>query len=586
MVKALLDLNEETNKILNLVKAMHGFKDKNETIDFIVKRFKDVKEKATPEHLNDGDKWLLAEEIPDIDFFFSQIWLSCFVNEFSHPAGRPYKKILSIYKKYHLEFYYGENDAKEVGQHIVKKFLEQPSFAEEVNKKIIEFADKLSNYAKTLPRSDLDKLTNYQLWEIYNTHDKIHTEYYQWGWIPPAADMFHNDLTEALKGILREKSFSEEKLNEYFIILTQARTKSLIQIEQDEFLSLVNKISKNQKQKTLFEDLYKNFKEKEIAKFGYQTHTKEYEELLENKVGALVSQIDRELLASIRKHYEEYFYVNHMWVGKPFTLEHYIKEIVKLIGTHANISKMIGAAQNSFDENISKRTLLFKELKLEKRWVSLFDAFGDFMVTKIYRRFAQIYALYKMEFILEEIASRFNLSLMEVRFMLPSEVEQALIKNDINKEELKERTEFCVYYAEKDKDIIYTGKEAHEIATKARVIETNNVTELKGQVACMGKAKGRVKIIIRPADMSKMKEGDILVSIATDPDIVPAMKKAAAIVTEQGGVTSHAAIVSRELNIPCVIGTKIATKVLKDGDLVEVDANKGIVKILEHASRG
>jgi len=81
--------------------------------------------------------------------------------------------------------------------------------------------------------------------------------------------------------------------------------------------------------------------------------------------------------------------------------------------------------------------------------------------------------------------------------------------------------------------------------------------------------------------MSKMKQGDILVSIATDPDIVPAMKKAAAIVTEQGGVTSHAAIVSRELKIPCVIGTKIATKVLKDGMEVEVDANKGIVTVLD-----
>ncbi|MCH7492711.1 phosphoenolpyruvate synthase, partial [Patescibacteria group bacterium] len=97
---------------------------------------------------------------------------------------------------------------------------------------------------------------------------------------------------------------------------------------------------------------------------------------------------------------------------------------------------------------------------------------------------------------------------------------------------------------------------------------------------CVGKASGTVKLIIRPTDMLKMKKGDILVSIATDPDIVPAMKKAAAIVTEQGGVTSHAAIVARELNIPCVIGTKIATKVLKDGDRVEVDATKGIVKKL------
>ena len=83
--------------------------------------------------------------------------------------------------------------------------------------------------------------------------------------------------------------------------------------------------------------------------------------------------------------------------------------------------------------------------------------------------------------------------------------------------------------------------------------------------------------------MQKMNDGDILVSIATDPDIVPAMKKAAAFVTEQGGVTSHAAIVAREMGKPCVIGTKIATRVLKDGDYVEVDATKGVVKIISKA---
>jgi pyruvate,water dikinase len=68
----------------------------------------------------------------------------------------------------------------------------------------------------------------------------------------------------------------------------------------------------------------------------------------------------------------------------------------------------------------------------------------------------------------------------------------------------------------------------------------------------------------------------------TRPEYISAMKKAAAIVTDEGGITCHAAIVSRELKKPCIIGTKIATKVLKDGDLVEVDADKGIVKILEN----
>ena len=108
-----------------------------------------------------------------------------------------------------------------------------------------------------------------------------------------------------------------------------------------------------------------------------------------------------------------------------------------------------------------------------------------------------------------------------------------------------------------------------------------NITEFRGQVGYPGYGKGKVKIIIRAEDMKKMEKGDVLVSIATDPDVVPAMKKACAIVTDQGGVTSHAAIVSREFGIPCVIGTKIATRVLKDGDLVEVDANMGIIKILK-----
>ena len=80
--------------------------------------------------------------------------------------------------------------------------------------------------------------------------------------------------------------------------------------------------------------------------------------------------------------------------------------------------------------------------------------------------------------------------------------------------------------------------------------------------------------------MKKMNQGDILVSAATNPNLMPAIRQAAAIITDEGGLTCHAAIVSRELEIPCLVGTKIATKVLKDGDKVEVDAERGVVKKL------
>ena len=75
-------------------------------------------------------------------------------------------------------------------------------------------------------------------------------------------------------------------------------------------------------------------------------------------------------------------------------------------------------------------------------------------------------------------------------------------------------------------------------------------------------------------------KGGILVAPMTTPEYIFAMKKSIAVITDTGGLMSHAAVVSRELGIPCIVGTKIATKVLKDGDMVEVDANRGIIKII------
>jgi phosphohistidine swiveling domain-containing protein len=106
------------------------------------------------------------------------------------------------------------------------------------------------------------------------------------------------------------------------------------------------------------------------------------------------------------------------------------------------------------------------------------------------------------------------------------------------------------------------------------------ITEVKGQTASPGKVQGRVRILLKVDQLGDFQPGEILLASMTDPRYLPAMKKAAAIVTNEGGITCHAAIVARELRIPCVIATKFATKVLKDGDMVEVNADKGEVKIL------
>ena len=99
---------------------------------------------------------------------------------------------------------------------------------------------------------------------------------------------------------------------------------------------------------------------------------------------------------------------------------------------------------------------------------------------------------------------------------------------------------------------------------------------LVGISASPGKAQGKVRIVKSCSE--DFFVGDILVCSMTTPDFIPLMKKAAAIITDKGGVLSHAAIVAREMQKPCIVGMEKATSLLKEGDLVEVDADKGIVK--------
>ena len=106
----------------------------------------------------------------------------------------------------------------------------------------------------------------------------------------------------------------------------------------------------------------------------------------------------------------------------------------------------------------------------------------------------------------------------------------------------------------------------------------SSVSSIEGMTAWPGRAKGRVRVIRRNNEIKTFQAGEILVSPMTTPDYLAAMKKSVAIITDEGGMLCHAAIIAREMQKPCVIGTKIATKVLKDGDMVEVDADRGVIR--------
>ncbi len=495
-----------------------------------------------PLYLHDGDPWILAEDIPDIDFLFSQIWLSSFVNDLEKTIGTNYKKVLSIYNGYNLKFYYGDKDSERISKVILDKIINE-KLGVAINTNIKRLADELETLVVPITVDALHKYSNQELADLYHQLDEVHTEFYVWSWLPNAVDMFHGHFTEYLKQLISKKITDESEVNKALVALSFWEEKSFVQEEHESLLHLA--ILKKSKDPSYPQEL--------------------------------------------EQHYKKYFYLKYLWVGKDgvATLEDYDTQVDALIFEKNPVEVLKSEEEKWQSDKILKETYI-KKLSLTVQEQLLFSVYAEFAFTKAYRRRVQLLWSYKMSFIVEEISKRLDLTTMETRFMVPQEIIFNLTigkVEDVFKAILTERVKYCAYYAEKDLEIVAIGEEGKKFEDTISIITDINITELRGQVACIGKVRGKVKIVNSVSDISKVEEGDILVSIATNPDVVPAMKKAAAFVTEQGGITSHAAIVAREMNKPCIIGTKIATKVLKDGDMVEVDAEKGIIKILNHASQ-
>ncbi|MBY0538816.1 hypothetical protein K2P56_00080 [Patescibacteria group bacterium] len=207
--------------------------------------------------------------------------------------------------------------------------------------------------------------------------------------------------------------------------------------------------------------------------------------------------------------------------------------------------------------------------------VSLYRLYADFKDWKNYYR--ESHSL-KMRFLYEDVAKRLSLSLEDSAFLTEAEIIDALAGGKIPEVfVIEKRRENSVVLVLDDQEYIITDLE--ELAVVDNVVDIKtSLGEVYGTSAFRGVVTGRVVIVASAADAHKLKEGDILIASTTRPDYAPFMRACAGFVTNEGGSLSHAAIMARELKKPCVIGTKNATKVFANGDMVEVDAERGIVR--------
>ncbi len=188
--------------------------------------------------------------------------------------------------------------------------------------------------------------------------------------------------------------------------------------------------------------------------------------------------------------------------------------------------------------------------------------------------------------ILRAIAEKTGVPKAQLEWYTPQEIDALLAASErVNKEEIELRMSNSVFVTVYDGDggselTIFVEDEATELYG---LLNSTSSEVLTGMVAARAKDEsksftGKVQVVLDGAK-DDFIPGNILVTTMTRPDFVPLLKKAAAIITDEGGVTCHAAVVSRELGIPCIIGTRHATKQLKDGDVVEMDLESGEVRL-------
>jgi len=220
------------------------------------------------------------------------------------------------------------------------------------------------------------------------------------------------------------------------------------------------------------------------------------------------------------------------------------------------------------------------DVKLNKKELKKFSSFHN------YRKILLINYFKLLNKICSKIAKKEKLKSNNLNFLTFNEIidflKGKIKKSKVNKLQQERKNNFILIYKSRSKEKVISknfNKEFKKI--KKNIIKEGKISELKGIAINKGAIRGKVLHIKTRGDFSKIPKDKILVTHMTNPDMTPYLKRALAIVTDDGGILCHAASVAREFGVVAIIGTKIATKVLKDGQLVEVDANKGIVKIIK-----
>lgn len=447
--------------------------------------------------------------------------------------GITYSESLIIFKQGKVEWFLDDKDLGVESKKFADAVIMHPDVGKKFNRAWDERTNKLVEQFSILDVTDFSTIPDNKLITLFQQFSKA---YYNWFTVTISLELASSSIEPLMGGRLKTyfSKNREKQLQKAFSVLTAPLELTFYRREQRDILHILQ-LPKAKRVQAL------------------QLHQKKY-----------------------------YWILNSYAQGKPLLVSYFKKELKKLTNTNwqATVEEI-----KTYPSQIArdKQELLFamNPSTIDARLIKTVEQLARLMdVRKEYNFRAEYY----LEQFVQEISRRTQIPTDDLKYLSPEEL--AEVSGGTRYQSIiADRKQCFVFVCTASKIESFTGKNAQVIVDQFSHVNRINESVIHGRVASTGDVyyfRGTAKIIHTIKDIGQLRDGDILVTPMTSPDFVIGMKKAGAIITDVGGLLSHAAIVSRELHKPCIVGTEIATKVIHDGDVVELHCGKGTIRIIKY----
>jgi len=493
-----------------------------------------------------GIRWKFASENIDDDLHTDILFLSTSAGSMKEVAGVSYSHCLLAYDGHKGRFYYPDNEAREINQALLDKLKGDLSWGESVNKNIIIKSVELENvwepYRNIL---DFSRIPLEVIIGLYNRQLVKHCELYQYAWIPEILQ----DPEYGIEGYIEEigKKYDESFTRKRVLSLAPGIYNHTVYYKHDSaVLGIIETI---------------------LSK-------KDFVNLFAEPVKYIRTSLPYEINDKIRHLVGRYGYLGYHGYDerRPYDFNYYLQLIKNYLDNPDELISLRHRISSSAPNSSIWEKMTFDE----KRLLSIYHNWG---VTKARRRLSQLKNFYFLDKLIDEMAYRNRVPEDFIRFMTPEEVNILCRSGKLPYGVEKRKTSCCCFLSNHNTYILEGRKECDLIREESPRIVSPII--LHGNIACEGYQKGKAILITRKSDifLDNGTDGQILVVREADPDIFCVFDKISAIVTDQGGITCHIASLARDYGIPCIVGTRYATSCISQGDSVEVDAFRGVIKV-------